>query len=127
MSDTSNHDLDAIKEEMNKGLTNRYPYSGHTEVVACVFFWENADKAGYREEAERIRTLFTEKFGYSTQLHAIPNRNSHFFVDRVVTELLERYDSESTLLIIFYGGHGDADSGRDEGGELRERRSVWAA
>ena len=71
--------------------------------------------------------LFAEAFGYHTQLHAIPRRNSQFFVDRVIAGLLESYDSDSTLLIIFYGGHGGADSGRDEDKELKGKRLVLAA
>ena len=129
MTDTSNHDPLALKAKLNEQLIGHYPTSiyDYTEVAACVMFWEDADKTGYREEAERVRMLFEETFGYHTQLHAIPNRNSQFFVDRVIAGLLESHDSDSTLLIIFYGGHGDADSGRDEEKKLKGKRSIWAA
>ena len=129
MNDTSNHDPLALKEKLNEKLIGHYPTSvyDYTEVAACVLFWENADKTGYQEEAKRVHMFFEKEFRSHSQLHAIPDKNSQFSVDRVIAELLEKYDSDSTLLIIFYGGHGDADSGRDEEKKLKGKRSIWAA
>lgn len=73
------------------------------------------------DEAKKINQLFKESFGYQTSLFAIPSKRAEEALKCEIKEFLERHDESGSLLIVYYGGHGDSD------GDHGRRGAVWAA
>jgi len=125
LASTANLDVKAglIEELEGRFPVSRFDYDG---VFALVLYWAESNHAGFETEARQVHDLFVNDFRYQSQLLAIPTAKSHSSVELAITALLHENDHSSHLLIIYYGGHGDRDDGRDKNGQLREKRSVWA-
>lgn len=94
----------------------------YKSVSVLVIYWQDSDTPGFKEEAYRIGELFSNDFNYDVEYFAIPLENSHRRLDTKINSFLEDHGDPDRLMIIHYGGHGDAD---DVGGQ--EKLAVWAA
>ena len=74
--------------------------------------------------------MFQDVFNYDVEIFAIPSVSSQLRLDNFISQVLLKIEDEArktsllSLLIIYYGGHGDRNDDRHKG---EERRSVWAA
>ncbi|KAF8538965.1 hypothetical protein BDD12DRAFT_805711 [Trichophaea hybrida] len=120
-------DLD-VKAGLTQQLEGRFPVSryDYDGVFVLVIYWEESDHVGFETEARQVHDLFVNDFRYHVQLLAIPAVKSHSYVELQIIDLLHKNDHSSHLLIVYYGGHGDRDDGRNQKNQLREKRSVWA-
>jgi hypothetical protein len=113
----------ALKEELNKSLEGRFKRTTDYDAVAVlVIYWKKCKDKGYEDEAHQVGELFTKDFGYSVQFYEIPAADSELEMDARINKFLRDNRKVETLLIIHYGGHGNAD---DEYGQNKE--SVWCA
>lgn len=112
-----------LKEELNKSLEGRFKRTTEYNLVAVlVIYWKKCKDQGYKTEACAIGDLFEKDFGYSVQYYEITSADSELELDARINSHLRAYRNPETLLIIHYGGHGNAD---DEYGQNQE--SVWCA
>lgn len=99
-------------EAMEKG-----PYSNPSSYEKCAVLllcWEeNSDDLDTKEEVNRLKSIFEEKFRYDVQIQYIDNRikkKLQVQVNRKVADFVENHDGPHTLLIVYYAGHGKPGS-----------------
>ena len=109
-----------IAEELKHGFEDRNDY---VSASLLSLYWAEADNEGYKEEAERVVQFFAA-MGFTTATFAIPSKNSHIELLTRIIQLIKNQDRPGNLIVIHYGGHGDADSDRRMD---RESKAVWAA
>jgi hypothetical protein len=112
-----------LREELNKSLDGRFKRkTAYDAVAVVVIYWKKCTDKSYKNESFQVGKLFTEDFGYSVQFYKIPETDSELEMDARINKYLRDNRNADTLLIIHYGGHGNAD---DEYGQNKE--SVWCA
>ncbi|KAH8589141.1 hypothetical protein B0O99DRAFT_692715 [Bisporella sp. PMI_857] len=112
-----------LKDELNRSLEGRFKRTTDYDAVAVlVIYWKKCKNKGYKDEAHKVGELFSQDFGYSVQYYGIPSIDSELEMDARINTYLRDNRKVDTLLIIHYGGHGNAD---DEYGQSQE--SVWCA
>jgi len=112
-----------LKETLNKSLENRFKRTTDYDAVSVLaIYWKDAPDKGYEEEASQISGLFSNDFGYTVKRYAIPSEDSELELDARINTFLRDNRQVETLLIIHYGGHGNADNRRGQ-----SRESVWCA
>ena len=97
-------------------LRGNYEYSS---VVVLLLSWKE-DTLGVQDEIRRVSIMFREVFAYNVQEYLIPSVNPEISLATEIHSLVERHGGEDSLIIIYYGGHGDPDL---DG----ERQAIWAA
>jgi hypothetical protein len=122
MAEVRLHNVDGLKEEFQRNLAGAipsrcYPYS---KVAVLLLYWAEDDfQPSCKDEASSIRELFRTRFSYDTVTFEIPLKNSYNALEKAVVDFKWPNDSESSLMIIYYSGHGDPDEVRG--------KAVWAA
>lgn len=76
------------------------------------------DDLNIQVELDRLRDVFDCQFKFATEQFNIPSINSTRTLQSKLYEFQEAHQSQSELLIVYYGGHGEAS---------RRGKSVWAA
>jgi hypothetical protein len=121
-----------LKSDLNQRLQLEEGSSarGHYSSVICrLIYWKDAD-AGFHSEAQDLGRFFLHDMRYDVDYFAIPSASSFLKMLSFISDCLCAVNEQSAkskgpvLLILHYGGHGDADDDRHEG---EEERSVWAA
>ena len=115
-------ETEAIKQRMNSALlVEDWKVKNDYKLVSMlVLYWQESNEPGFKDEAHRIGEVFTNEFHYDVEYFAIPLENSHRRLDSKINSLLDDHEDPDHLIIIHYGGHGDADI-------ENERLAVWAA
>ena len=72
-----------------------------------------------QDELTRLKNVFEYQFGFATEQWDIPSLNPTRALQTKLYDFQDAHQSEDELLIVYYGGHGDADR--------RRGRSIWAA
>lgn len=111
------------REHFNKRLRGQFPTSGikiYNKVTVLSIYWQ-ADYMGCIKEARAINKLFSDEFGYEVKEFAIPSEKSYLALLKEITNLIEEHGLRGSLLIVYYGGHGDSDEKDQRYG------SVWTA
>jgi hypothetical protein len=99
-----------VKEELDKSLKGRFKLTTDYDAVAVlVIYWKKCNDKGYKDEAHEDGELFSKDFGYSVQYYKIPTIDSELEIDARINNYLRDNRKVETLLIIHYGGHGNAD------------------
>ena len=93
----------------------------YKSISVLVIHWHDCE-AGFKDEAHAIGDLFANDFHYYVEYYPIPSSNSYLSLDNKINSFLDRYGQLGNLIIIHYGGHGDADDEDDA-----EKLAVWAA
>ncbi|KAL9117344.1 MAG: hypothetical protein Q9187_006121 [Circinaria calcarea] len=95
-------------EAMDKG-----PYANPSSYKKCAVLllcWEeNSDDLDTKEEVNRLKLTFEEKFRYAVQIEYIDNRidtKLQVQVNKKVANFVADHDAPHTLLIVYYAGHG---------------------
>jgi len=86
-------------------------------VTVLLLRWTD-DDLDIQTELDRLREVFEFQFRFATEQWNIPSNNSTRALQAKLYDFQEAHQSESELLIVYYGGHGEAS---------RRGKSVWAA
>ena len=114
-----------LKDRFNSKLKGVFrAENDYPEVYVLLIYWHDAGFSGFKEEADALEELFTTDFNYPRDhitRFEIPLNKSQIALEIAILSFLlnKRQDS---LLIIHYGGHGDAD---DDNDSQKPRRAVW--
>lgn len=112
------------KTRLNKAL--RVPSwrvnNDYKSVAALIIHWQDCEDRGFKEESHALGNLFATDFHYNVEYYAIPSIKSQMSLDKKINSFLTVNDQANSLVIIHYGGHGDADDEDDN-----EKLAVWAA
>ncbi|KAK0670325.1 hypothetical protein QBC41DRAFT_345665 [Cercophora samala] len=97
-------------------------YANARVLVAC---WKH-ENSGFKIEGEAVGQMFSDVFQYDVSYFAIPSSDSqHHLLLAILACLLDiQKEPEPSLLIVYYGGHADANDNKSDG---EPRGSVWAA
>ncbi|KAL2048907.1 hypothetical protein ABVK25_010859 [Lepraria finkii] len=109
-----------LTDELNRDFENGNDYIGGSLLS---LYWQQADNAGYKDESDKVVQFFGS-MGFDTAVYPIPSENSHIELLSRIISLIKSQGKPGCLVVIHYGGHGDADNDR---GMDREAQAVWAA
>lgn len=109
-----------LADELNRHYENGNDYIGGSLLS---LYWQDADNTGYKDESDKVVQFFGS-MGFDTAVYPIPSENSHIELLSTVINLIKNQGKPGCLVVIHYGGHGDADNDR---GMDREAEAVWAA
>lgn len=118
------HPMREVQEALNQKLCSQPRNVGRAYNKASVLsmYWE-ADDLGCIDEAKKINKLFEEDFRYQAKLFGIPSQHPQSALVREVLDFKEKHGKPGSLLVLYYGGHGDPDDKKGSG----QRESIWAA
>jgi hypothetical protein len=90
----------------------------HRKCAVLLISWEaKLDDLHTGEEVDKLEAVFKDEFRYivvKKQLVA-SKLSPHLQVQKILLDFVVEHDDESTLLIVYYAGHGVP--GKQEGGE----------
>ena len=109
-----------LTDELHHDFENGNDYIGGSLLS---LYWQEADGAGYQDESDKVVQIFAS-MGFDTAVYPIPSENSHIELLSRIIHLIKSQGKPGYLVVIHYGGHGDADNDR---GMDRESQAVWAA
>lgn len=69
-------------------------------------------------ELEDLEVCLRENYNFETDVFAIPSDNPHLDLMLKIGDMIKKYESEDTLLVVYYGGHARIDE---------SRQSTWCA
>jgi hypothetical protein len=93
--------------------------SDYKAVYVLVIYWADGEP-GIVEEAERLLLYFRETWHFSVSSFAIPSGRSQAALQNEISRFIFNCQlSKESLLLVHYGGHGDAN--------VKELRAIWAA
>jgi len=86
------------------GLTGR----PHRSVAVLMLSWANElDDLKTTAEVEKLKCVFRDNFNYKViQRQLVANKRPGLQVARHLANFVDEHDSDSTLLIVYYAGHG---------------------
>lgn len=95
---------------------NGYEYA---TVAVLVMFWQD-DDLGVFEEIKQLSSLFSNVYNFTVRQFVIPSYRAEAALTRGVGDFVYEFGGDDSLIILYYGGHGDPDRNGD-------KQSVWAA
>ena len=113
---------DELKEQFQCSLSGAFPTRSfpYEKAAVLILYWAEDDfQPPCEGEANEVRDLFSHRFLYETVVFRIPSENSRNALEKAVVDFKYAHDASSSLMIIYYSGHGDPD-------DLRGK-AVWAA
>lgn len=88
--------------------------STYTNVEVLLLCWaESSDDLAVKEEVSKLKSTFETSFNYNTQisyLDAKIERKLQVQVNTIVAAFIGAHDGPTTLLIVYYAGHGKPGS-----------------
>jgi hypothetical protein len=69
-------------------------------------------------ELEDLEKCFRDNYSFGTEIFSIPSENPHLELMLKLADLVKQFESEDTLLIVYYAGHAKIDD---------SRQSTWCA
>lgn len=125
MATSAQDDEISLVQRFNRHFEGHFARAhDYDEVHVLLLYWLDSDDSGFKREADELANLFEFELRYSIEPMPIPSEQSELALDLAIGGFLLHHGSSKNLLIIHYGGHGDAD---DDTGLGRERQAVWAA
>nr|OQO25776.1 hypothetical protein B0A51_05986 [Rachicladosporium sp. CCFEE 5018] len=117
------NDLGQVVAAVAKGVSRlEFPRRQHrySSVYVLMISWEY-DDLGTREEIARLGKVFRSMYNYETHHFQIPCVDDpHYDLERELIRVkLDHGRTPGSLLIIYYGGHGEATNG--------SRNCIWKA
>ena len=98
---------------MDKG--NYIKPAGYHKIEVLLLYWDqNCGDLATQDEVYKLKAVFEEKFGFHATIEklspadAIPVRSGRLQVEvnALVATFVKNHDGASTLLIVYYAGHG---------------------
>jgi len=111
-----------ICQQIQESVEDAFPNDGKTgysNVYVLLICWKNEDpKLPVTLELDELEGVFSEYYGFQTEKWTIPEEGSHNQLNRKILDFIELGDdSRRDLKIVYYGGHGMLNKGR---------QPVWA-
>ncbi len=113
--------LENFAEDLNQALKTSFPVgpNPYTAVHVLLLRWTE-DDLGVQSEISALRRVFEIKFHFDVEEWQIPSGNNPIrALQKKLYGFQDTHQSETELLIVYYGGHAKADS--------RCGRSIWQA
>lgn len=107
----------ALEESASRAFPNRGPTQRYTKVHALMLHWKS-DDLFVLPELEDLEKCLREDYCFETNIFSIPSENSHLELMLKVGDMVKQYESDETLLVVYYGGHARIDE---------SRQSTWCA
>ena len=122
----SNDHLESFEdffEHLNRAAKTVLPRSSrrYREVVVLLLRWQD-DDLGTETEVSDLEYVFQDMYHYRTERFLIPSSDSATQLEYKLNDFRRAYNHESSLLILYYGGHGSLDFNKQ-----RPSRSIWQA
>ena len=113
-------DIRVFARDLNQSLEGAFPPKScpYTSVYVLLLQWE-ADDIGVKEEIFLLRQVFRNQFNFNVENWYIPSSNSFHSLQDKIYDFQKAHQSKWELLIVYYGGHAEADT--------RRGRSIWHA
>ena len=112
--------LEIFAEDLNQALKTSFP-SGpnyYTAVHVLLLRWAD-DDLGVQSEISALHNVFQTQFHFEVEEWQIPSLNPTRALQKKLYDFQNDHQSETELLIVYYGGHAKSDS--------RRGRSIWQA
>ena len=112
--------LEVFAEDLNQALKTSFP-SGpnhYTAVHVLLLRWAE-DDLGIQSEISALHSVFEIQFHFDVEEWQIPSLNPTRALQKKLYGFQDDHQSETELLIVYYGGHAKSDS--------RRGRSIWQA
>ncbi|KAL8958678.1 MAG: hypothetical protein Q9193_004313 [Seirophora villosa] len=112
--------LGVFTEDLQKAISSSFPRKAtpYTSVHVLLLRWAE-DDLNVLDELTTLKRVFENQFRFATEQWDIPSQNSTRALQTKLYNFQDAHQNENELLIVYYGGHGDADR--------RRGRSIWAA
>ncbi|KAL2036725.1 hypothetical protein N7G274_010520 [Stereocaulon virgatum] len=113
-------DIRIFARDLHQSLEGAFPPKScpYTSVYVLLLQWE-ADDIGVKEEISQLRRVFRNQFNFDVENWYIPSSNSFHSLQDKIYQFQKAHQSRLELLIVYYGGHAEADTSRG--------RSIWHA
>ena len=112
--------LETFAEDLNQALKTSFPPGPnyYTAVHVLLLRWAD-DDLGIQSEISALRSVFETRFHFDVEEWQIPSLNPTRALQKKLYGFQDAHQSETELLIVYYGGHAKSDS--------RRGRSIWQA
>ncbi|KAL9015742.1 MAG: hypothetical protein Q9185_006882, partial [Variospora sp. 1 TL-2023] len=112
--------LQVFTSDLREAIYTSFPRltTPYTSVHVLLLRWAE-DDLNVLEELTILKGVFETQFRFATEQWDIPSQNSTRALQSKLYDFQDAHQDENELLIVYYGGHGDADR--------RRGRSIWAA
>ncbi|KAL8789317.1 MAG: hypothetical protein Q9213_001240 [Squamulea squamosa] len=112
--------LEIFSQDLQKAIANSFPRPKtlYTSVHVLLLRWAE-DDLNVQQELSTLKGVFENQYNFATEQWDIPSQNPTRALQAKLYDFQICHQSEDELLIVYYGGHGDADR--------RRGRSIWAA
>ncbi|KAL8971462.1 MAG: hypothetical protein Q9197_003256 [Variospora fuerteventurae] len=112
--------LEVFTSDLREAIYTSFPRltTPYTSVHVLLLRWAE-DDLNVLEELTILKRVFETQFRFATEQWDIPSQNSTRALQSKLYDFQDAHQDENELLIVYYGGHGDADR--------RRGRSIWAA
>ncbi|KAL8853690.1 MAG: hypothetical protein Q9221_001501 [Calogaya cf. arnoldii] len=111
--------LEVFSQDLQKAIANSFPRpkTSYSSVHVLLLRWAG-DDLNVQKEITPLEDVFEHQYKFNTEQWDIPSQSSTRALQTKLYDFQNCHQSEDELLIVYYGGHGDAD---------RRGRSIWAA
>ncbi|KAI4134407.1 MAG: hypothetical protein LQ341_006025, partial [Variospora aurantia] len=112
--------LEVFTSDLREAIYTSFPRrtTPYTSVHVLLLRWAE-DDLNVLEELTILKWVFENQFRFATEQWDIPSQNSTRALQSKLYDFQDAHQDENELLIVYYGGHGDADR--------RRGRSIWTA
>ena len=114
--------LETFASELDTALKTSFPSKSqphmYTGVHVLLLRWLEDDLQIHRE-ITMLESVFANQFHFRVEQWQIPSSNPTRALQTKLYSFREAHQNEEELLVVYYGGHSEADS--------RRGRSIWRA
>ncbi|KAL9614187.1 MAG: hypothetical protein Q9204_008848, partial [Flavoplaca sp. TL-2023a] len=112
--------LEEFSQDLEKAIANSFPRpsTSYTSVHVLLLRWAD-DDLNVQVELSSLKAVFENQYLFAAEQWDIPSLNPTRALQTKLYDFQNSHQSEDELLIVYYGGHADADR--------RRGRSIWAA
>lgn len=109
-----------LANELDRSLSRGFLHSAdYDSVNVALLHWEEDDER-FAQESQQLQSFFEDTWKYKTSVLPIPSDRPQAALQSDLAQFVMTYGaSKQSLLIIHYGGHGDANPD--------QKKAVWAA
>ena len=111
--------LDVFAKDLDHALSCSFPLKAfpYSSVHVLLMRWD-CDDLGVQSEIAKLRAVLEGQFNFDVEECHIPSLNATRTLQSKLYEFQDAHQSVTELLIVYYGGHAEAD---------RPSRSIWRA
>ncbi|KAL9038919.1 MAG: hypothetical protein Q9180_002841, partial [Flavoplaca navasiana] len=112
--------IEEFSQDLQKAIANSFPRpnTSYHSVHVLLLRWAE-DDLNVQVELTVLKSVLENQYRFTTEQWDIPSSSPTRALQTKLYEFQNCHQSEDELLIVYYGGHGDADR--------RRGRSIWAA